>query len=210
VIEPGHLPTSSAADAWGAALQALASHVAHDLRNALNAVAVNLEVVRGRSARGADPSAIAPFAATAATQFEAAAAAVEALLGFSRPEPEPADVAAITARLARLLAIHEGQPVDLSSDSARHAATSAPADVVRALVARSVLSAVGSAPRVACAISVRDGIFLHVTGGDAAPALEPALAAIALASGIRLATRGDTLELTFPPAATDVSPFAPA
>jgi len=32
---------------WADALEALANHVAHDFRNALNGVAVNLEVVRG-------------------------------------------------------------------------------------------------------------------------------------------------------------------
>src|SRR4051812_21248311 len=65
-------PDGKSAALWADTLQSLANVVAHDLRNALNAVAVNLEVVRSRSARGAEASAIAPFAATAANNFETA------------------------------------------------------------------------------------------------------------------------------------------
>ena len=177
----------------------------------MNAVAVNLEVVRSRSARGADATAIAPFAATASGQLEVAAAAAEALLTFARAEPEPADVAVIVGRLARLLAVH-GQPV-LITDGALppRAQTSAPANLVRAVVARSVLGAVQAADSAPCEISVRDGIFLRVTGGDAvAPALDPKLAAVASAHGVRAERRGQTVELSFPPLATDVTPHVSA
>ena len=170
-------------------------------------MAVNLEVVRSRSARGADPATIAPFAATASTQLEVAAAAAEALLTFARAEPEPADLAVIVGRLARLLAVHGKAVVITNGALPPRAQTSAPADLVRAIVARSVLGAVqaeGSAP---CEISVRDGIFLRVTGGDAmAPALEPKLAAVASAHGVRAERRGHTVELSFPPLAMDVTP----
>lgn len=46
--------------------------LAHDVRNALNGVAVNLEVARSRVARGADAAQVAPFLETAAQQLEAA------------------------------------------------------------------------------------------------------------------------------------------
>ena len=46
--------------------------LAHDVRNALNGVAVNLEVARSRSQRGADVSEVAPFLDTAAQQLEIA------------------------------------------------------------------------------------------------------------------------------------------
>ena len=51
---------------WLVTLQRLTDRTAHDIRNALNGVAVNLEVVRSRAARGADGSAIASFATAAA------------------------------------------------------------------------------------------------------------------------------------------------
>lgn len=48
--------------------------LAHDVRNALNSVAVNLEVARVRAARaGTDPAALVPFLETAARQLDAAA-----------------------------------------------------------------------------------------------------------------------------------------
>ena len=182
--------------------------MAHDLRNALNAVAVNLEVVRGRSARGAEAAAIAPFAATASAQLELALAATEALLGFARAEPEPADVGVIVERLERLLAVRgAGQAKPAVT---RGAVTSAPADLVRAVVARSVLSAIQAGGAAPCEITVSDGIFLRVTGGDdSAPSLDPELVTLASVWGVRTATRGHSLELSFPPV-TDGPPNAPA
>lgn len=46
-------------------------YVAHQVRNALNGVAVNLEVARGRAQRGIDVAQIAPFMDTATQQLEA-------------------------------------------------------------------------------------------------------------------------------------------
>lgn len=45
----------------------------HDVRNALNGVAVNLEVARSRAARGVESSQLTPFLEAAAQQLEAAA-----------------------------------------------------------------------------------------------------------------------------------------
>lgn len=47
--------------------------LAHDVRNALNGVAVNLEVARSRAARGIESSQLTPFLDAAAQQLEAAA-----------------------------------------------------------------------------------------------------------------------------------------
>ena len=46
--------------------------MAHDVRNALNGVAVNLEVARSRAERGADVTQVAPFIETAVQQLDAA------------------------------------------------------------------------------------------------------------------------------------------
>jgi len=192
-------PGNQSAALWAGTLQALASVVAHDLRNALNAVAVNLEVVRSRSGRGAEASAIAPFAATAATNFETAAGAAEALLAFVRPEPGRVDIAAVVARLARLFAVRAGaglQVVDLSDG---RAATSASPDIARAAVARSVLAAVVAGEGVACEIAVDDGIFLRITGAThVPPPPDPDLVAAALEQGIRITPGERSIELRFP------------
>jgi hypothetical protein len=50
------------------------NRLAHDVKNALNGVAVNLEVVRTRAARGvSDPDQIVPFLDNATQQLDAAA-----------------------------------------------------------------------------------------------------------------------------------------
>ena len=187
---------------WAETLQQLANLVAHDLRNALNAVAVNLEVVRGRSARGADASAIAPFAATAANHFEIAAAAAEALLGFARPEPGPVDVAAIVARLIRLLAVGGRERLRLTDRSDGMAITAAPRDIARVAVARSVLGALGTAgsgEEVACEITADDGIFLRVICPAHVPPLpDSQVVTAAAANGIRFVSREQSLEIRFP------------
>jgi signal transduction histidine kinase len=188
-----------AAALWSETLHALAAAVAHDLRNALNAVAVNLEVVRARSARGADALAIAPFASTAARSFETAAAASEALLAFARAEAGDADVAAIVARLARLFAVSESRTLDVAERSAGHARTSVPADVVRTAVARSVLAAFSNGDVVSCETTVDDGIFLSVTAATRVPPLlDPDLVAAVAPYGVRFASRAQSLELHFP------------
>ena len=184
---------------WALALQAVASHIAHDFRNALNGVAVNLEVVRGRSARGADATAIAPFAATASAEFEVAAAAAEALLGLARPEPGDADVAAILGRISRLLSLRTPTAVQVTDQSDGRARTRVPSDVVRAVVARSVLAPIGAGDTIACEIGVGDDIFLLVTGAMHVPPLpEPELVAAASSHGVRFVSRGLTLDLRFP------------
>jgi hypothetical protein len=47
--------------------------LAHDVRNALNGVAVNLEVARSRAQRGTDVTQVTPFLETAVQQLESAA-----------------------------------------------------------------------------------------------------------------------------------------
>lgn len=46
--------------------------MAHDVRNALNGVAINIEVARNRAQRGVDVAQVAPFIETAVQQLEAA------------------------------------------------------------------------------------------------------------------------------------------
>ena len=97
---------SSATDAadWLDTLQQLADAVAHELRNALNGVAVNVEVMRSRSQReGVEASSLATFATHAAEQVESAVALSEALLRVARPARIPLDVAALVADLRQLL-----------------------------------------------------------------------------------------------------------
>ena len=204
-------PAHESAALWAETLQSLANVVAHDLRNTLNAVAVNLEVVRSRSARGAEASAIAPFAAMAATNFETAAAAAEALLAFVRPELGKVDIAAVVTRLARLFAVRAGAGLQVIDLSDGRAATAAPPEITRAAVARSVLAAVGAGEGAACEIAVDDGIFLRITGATRVPPLPDSdLIAAALVQGIHIAPRERSIEIRFPAVDQRAKPNAPS
>ena len=194
---------------WLGAFQTLANRIAHDLRNTLNAVAVNVEVVRGRSARGAEASAIAPFAATAAAQYEAASAAAEALLGFARPQSGDADVAEVVGQLRRLIGVR-GTDAMAVTDSTRGAGrTRAPADFVRAVVARSVLAALDVGDNIACETTVDGDIFLRVTAASHVPSPDSELVAVASAYDVRFASQGNVLEVRFPAAGARATPLAP-
>ena len=80
--------------------------LAHDVRNALNGVAVNLEVARSRAARGADVSQVAPFIETAAQQLDAA----------SRLHKRYTDAAAAAVVAAEPDARHVGRSADVTLD----------------------------------------------------------------------------------------------
>ncbi|HEY9425509.1 MAG TPA: histidine kinase dimerization/phospho-acceptor domain-containing protein, partial [Gemmatimonadaceae bacterium] len=74
-------------------MQSLADRAAHEIRNPLNGLAVNLEVVRSRAARGAgDLASIARFAESASGEMERAAELVQALLELARPLAAPVDL----------------------------------------------------------------------------------------------------------------------
>src|SRR5688500_20153871 len=76
----------TSSNSWLGALQNLAGRVAHEIRNPLNAVAVNLEVVRSRCERGAvEPPAVLPFATAAAGELERVSRLIDALLALARP-----------------------------------------------------------------------------------------------------------------------------
>jgi signal transduction histidine kinase len=110
----GHGPSSD----WLRALQRLAARVAHGIRNPLNAVAVNLEVVRARCERGSvEAPAVLPFATAAAGELDRVSRLVDALLAVARPaRNDLATLAGPVITLYDALATAEGGSVamDLS------------------------------------------------------------------------------------------------
>ncbi|MEX2177682.1 MAG: hypothetical protein WD801_03160 [Gemmatimonadaceae bacterium] len=90
---------------WLAVLQEIVDMAAHELKDVLNGVSLNLEVVRSRSgtAAGMEGGRVAPFAVAAADQLAVLTDRVEALLFLGRPARNPADVALALRHLAALL-----------------------------------------------------------------------------------------------------------
>jgi hypothetical protein len=91
---------------WLATLQEVVQQAAHEVKDALNGVSLNLEVIRSRSQRGDSGGGLASFAVAASEQLELLSARAEALLFLARP-PRPAngpvDVAVTLKHLAALL-----------------------------------------------------------------------------------------------------------
>lgn len=88
---------------WLQTLQRALGRASHDVKDALNGISVNLEVIRTRAARPDAPaSAVASFGDAAAQQFERVAKLIDAVLVLGRAERDPADVAATLRKIATL------------------------------------------------------------------------------------------------------------
>ena len=64
------------------ALRELVRRAGHEIRNALNGISVNVEVVRSRSSRDESPKELAPFAERASAQVGEASALTDGLLAL--------------------------------------------------------------------------------------------------------------------------------
>ena len=176
---------------WLGALQRLAGRVAHEIRNPLNAVAVNLEVVRARCARGGvEPSAVLPFAETAAGELERVSRLVDAMLALARPAgPDLAAIAAPVITLYDALASAEGGSVAMDLSEGGTGIDMA-ADDARAALAATLDEMVG--PGVAIRVHVaRDGE--RVAARFSGPRVSPKLPA-----DVRLQAERSGLTLLFP------------
>lgn len=192
----------AAADAlWATTADVLGKRASHAVHNALNAVALNVEVARSRAVEGESADRIAPFATTAATQVERLIARCTALLSFARAERAPADVAGIVERVRDL--VNERATASPAIVFARPAGMDARTPVapqaVRTLIVRSLLEAAPSS-QVMCDVTVDGAIFLDVRApaGTRDEVLERALSALAGKHGIGREAGAGGVRLTFP------------
>ncbi|MDQ2668886.1 MAG: hypothetical protein M3Z05_23250, partial [Gemmatimonadota bacterium] len=97
------MPTSGVEDLaalWLATLQRAVGRASHDVKDAINGVSVNLEVIRSRAARPDTPaSAVASFGESAAHQLERLTSLIEAVLALGKAERAPVDVGATLRRI---------------------------------------------------------------------------------------------------------------
>src|SRR5688572_21396797 len=86
---------------WLLTVEEVMSKAAHEVKDTLNGVTVNLEVIRSRSARqeegrtgrNADSKSVSVFAHAAAEQLEVLSTRLESVLFLARPPRGEADVA---------------------------------------------------------------------------------------------------------------------
>ena len=88
---------------WLQTLQRAMSRASHDVKDLLNGVSVNLEVIRSRAERTDVPaSAVAQFAEAAGHQLDRLTVLLDAVLALTRAEREPVDVIHTLRRIAVL------------------------------------------------------------------------------------------------------------
>jgi signal transduction histidine kinase len=212
-------PTSATEDVavlWLATLQRAMGRASHDVKDALNGVSVNLEVVRGRSARPDAPAAaVAPFAEASAHQLERLTNLIEAVLALGRAERQPADVVVTLRRLAALCgasASSADAEVLVEQGDVETAATSVPGDAVRLALAAPLLELVAGNDRATRATPVRcvvqgvdAGTAVTLSAAGRRAAMPGAVADAVRAAGVRWGEAGqgtaagpNDLSLVFP------------
>lgn len=195
---------------WLGTFQRLCDATAHQFKGAMNGVAINLEVVRSRSARSdgtGDAAALRPFAEAAASEMESVIQSAEAMLALARSPRAPADV----SRIARDLAILAGRGagseetrarITVEKSVERLGATSAPASAVRLAIAAALLAAIEQSPEVVCA-AVADSdvpalVVAHGGPDGSRIALQPEVVSAVRSAGVHLDTTESSATITFP------------
>ena len=195
---------------WLATLQRAMGRASHDVKDAINGVSVNLEVIRSRAARPDVPaSAVAAFSEAAAQQLERMTTLIEAVLSLGRPEGEPADVAVTLRRVVAICGASSSAsdaavelvevPQSLST------ATSVRGELLRLALAAPLLDAVaGVAGRsrasvVRCTLDANDEAVLVTMRAEGRRVAMPELLIDAVrGGGIRWDDAGQDLSLAFP------------
>jgi signal transduction histidine kinase len=208
--------TEDVAVLWLATLQRAMGRASHDVKDALNGVSVNLEVIRGRSTRPDVPAAaVAPFAEASAHQLERLTNLMEAVLALGRAERQPADVVLTLRRLAALCgasASSADAEVLVEQGDVDTATTSVPGDAVRLALAAPLLDLVTWSDRMARATPVRcvvqgvdAGTAVTLSAAGRRAAMPDAVAEAVRAAGVRWGEAGqgpaagpNDLSLVFP------------
>lgn len=198
---------------WLATLQRAIGRAAHDVKDALNGVSVNLEVVRSRAGRPDAPaSAVAPFAEAASQQLERLNGLLDAVLALGRAEREPADVAVALRKVASICgasasAQDAAVTVEERIGPSGHAGTrtSVRGDVVRLALAEPLLALVASgggterASPVLCVLEPdEDAIVVTMQADGRRAQLSDAVGEVSREAGIRVRGNSQGLSLAFP------------
>src|SRR4051812_46311813 len=186
---------------WLATLQRAVGRASHDVKDALNGVSVNLEVVRGRASKPDAPAAaVARFADAAGQQLERLTSLLEAVLALGRADREPVDVALTLRRVATLCSA-SSSPTDaevlVDTGNVESTLTTVRGDAVRLALAAPLLALVAGDDRadratpVRCRVSEGAGVTVVTIGAEGRQARMPDDVAEAVrAAGVRWPTAG--------------------
>lgn len=195
---------------WLHALQEVIGRAAHELKDSLNGVSLNLEVIRSRTSRppgaaGAqgktDNGALAVFSTAAVEQLELLALRTDAVLFLTRPAKGSADVAVALKHLASLLipaTKADGGRLTVEGYQ-RSAPTSADPVAVRLALASALLSLTRSGGSGQCRLDDGGEAVVRFSHESATPlSLDPAVASVLAEHSIRIEKSGSDVTLRFP------------
>ncbi|MDB4916490.1 MAG: hypothetical protein JWM95_4134 [Gemmatimonadetes bacterium] len=195
---------------WLSTLQRAVARASHDVKDALNGVSVNLEVIRSRAAKPDVPaSAVAKFGDAAGQQLERLATLIDAVLWLARADRAQADVAVTLRRVVCVCG---------ASASARDAAirieegelmgstiTAVSGDVARLAITGILLElAVGTDPAVraseiVCSLARgADVIEVTIAAKGRRPGMPDNVAEVVRAAGMQWSERDESMSLIFP------------
>lgn len=191
---------------WLDTLQRIVGRAAHEVKGALNGVAVNLEVVRSRAEKaGAPASAVGQYANAAVDQLDALIAMTEGVLSLSREAHEPVDLGLLLARVGALLvpaARADGHSLVLDDSVTELGVTTANGNAVRLAVGGSLLAAIERSSAVRCsgaALPAASGPSIRIDGGDgAALAVDQEIVMAAADAGIQIVAESSAIFISFP------------
>jgi signal transduction histidine kinase len=189
---------------WLEALQRLADQAAHAIRNPLNGLALNLEVVRSRATRsGSDVTSVALFAESAADELRRATELVEALLSLARPVRKPVDLWVVMQPLLvvrHAIAAQDDGAVTVERPPQADLMVPADGDATRLAFATALEAALAGSGRVCCEVEQSATAVAVMVHGSEPPAPVPDPVRAALADhGIELERSGHSITLRFAP-----------
>ena len=186
---------------WLATLEQVINRGAHEVKDVLNGVSLNLEVIRSRATNpNARLDGLDLFAMTAAEQLELLSARTEAVLFLARPAREPADVAVTLKHLAALLVpATKADGGSLNVDGYwTSAPTRAPAQATRLALASALLALTKEGGASRCKLETGPEIvvrFSHESAGIRS--IDAAIVSTITEQGIRHTRSGNDLLLVF-------------
>ncbi len=193
------LPASagSLGDLWLETFARLSVRASHELKNSLNAVAVNLEVVRSRLERAsADVAGLAGYATNAAGEFGRSMSQIDAMFALARPCAPPTEVATVVRHLAALLEPSiRADAGELRIDSEMGLRTTAEATLVRTLLAQALLPDDARGASIRVVLSPPDTVLVYGAGRISEAAVEAGKR-----RGVSVRTVDNELRLRFPTA----------
>lgn len=188
---------------WLATLQGICARAAHELRGALNAVAVNLEVARSRSERaGVLASSLTPYTQVAASQLEGVIGMAEALMHVVRAGRGTVDIGAEVTRIAALLrpaAETSGRTIELDGSVGGLGTTRATSGSARLAIGHCLLAATDAATNVRCIAGERgDRPSIRLQHGGDVVAIDAAVTDALAACGVDVHSELGAIVITFP------------